>query len=99
MDLRLNGACESTWICLDLRWKHLLFRGRVAPFCTYICHAKHSVSLLEYMAGTTGLEPATSAVTGQRSNQLSYVPRCKLVHSGVCRKDACHNADNLLILS
>src|SRR5271156_3376995 len=27
------------------------------------------------MAGTTWLEPATSAVTGQRSDQLSYVPR------------------------
>jgi hypothetical protein len=28
----------------------------------------------EKMAGTTGLEPAASAVTGQRSNQLNYVP-------------------------
>ena len=26
------------------------------------------------MAGMTGLEPATSGVTGQRSNQLSYTP-------------------------
>src|ERR1700728_2760307 len=31
-------------------------------------------NLLERMAGTTGLEPAASAVTGQRSNQLNYVP-------------------------
>ncbi len=30
--------------------------------------------LLKNMAGTTGLEPAASAVTGQRSNQLNYVP-------------------------
>ena len=29
------------------------------------------------MAGTTGLEPAASAVTGQRSNQLNYVPTLK----------------------
>src|SRR6185437_2937208 len=28
----------------------------------------------EEMAGTTGLEPATSDVTGRRSNQLNYVP-------------------------
>ena len=26
------------------------------------------------MAGTTGLEPATSDVTGRRSDQLNYVP-------------------------
>ena len=34
------------------------------------------------MAGTTGLEPATSAVTGQRSNQLSYVPRIAVAAIG-----------------
>src|SRR5436190_23800222 len=28
----------------------------------------------EDLAGTTGLEPATSDVTGRRSNQLNYVP-------------------------
>jgi hypothetical protein len=29
---------------------------------------------MKEMAGATGLEPATSAVTGQHSNQLSYAP-------------------------
>jgi hypothetical protein len=33
---------------------------------------------LKGMAGTTGLEPAASAVTGQRSNQLNYVPTCQI---------------------
>jgi hypothetical protein len=36
---------------------------------------KKSAGLLKNeLAGTTGLEPAASAVTGQRSNQLNYVP-------------------------
>ena len=38
------------------------------------------------MAGTTGLEPAASAVTGQRSNQLNYVPT---LFSYLYRKPAC----------
>jgi len=36
------------------------------------------------MAGTTGLEPATSAVTGQRSNQLSYVPKIVFNNLVIC---------------
>ncbi len=32
------------------------------------------------MAGTTGLEPATSDVTGRRSNQLNYVPAIYAEH-------------------
>ena len=46
--------------------------------CTFLCTTpffpKVKLSPLERMAGTTGLEPAASAVTGQRSNQLNYVP-------------------------
>ncbi len=29
---------------------------------------------MRLLAGVTGLEPAASGVTGQRSNQLSYTP-------------------------
>ena len=37
------------------------------------------LNYLKELAGTTGLEPATSDVTGRRSNQLNYVPACCLV--------------------
>ena len=34
------------------------------------------------MAELTGLEPAASAVTGQRSNQLSYSSKCNVIFFG-----------------
>ncbi len=43
------------------------------PFCSYPGKPNFP-QMLERMAGTTRLELATSAVTGQRSNQLNYVP-------------------------
>src|SRR5690348_1552264 len=36
--------------------------------------AKGEADAVTQMAGVTGLEPATSGVTGRRSNQLSYTP-------------------------
>jgi len=33
------------------------------------------LELSEMLAGSTGLEPAASGVTGRRSNQLNYDPK------------------------
>ncbi|SRR5579885_1167976 len=46
------------------------FSATVAHGLTMYCGA----DLLKLLAGTTGLEPAASCVTGMRSNQLNYVP-------------------------
>ena len=46
----------------------------IGPDLIVTVDSQLTLRYLESMAGTTGLEPATSAVTGQRSNQLSYVP-------------------------
>jgi hypothetical protein len=42
------------------------------------------------MAGTTRLELATSAVTGRRSNQLSYVPKRKISLTEQQRREHMH---------
>ena len=48
---------------------------------------------LKGMAGTTGLEPATSDVTGRRSNQLNYVPANRKDFSTIlARETGAHNA-------
>ena len=55
-------------------WGHNRVRNAYRPQTAPDLLEVRFVSALKRMAGTTGLEPATSAVTGQRSNQLNYVP-------------------------
>jgi hypothetical protein len=50
------------------------------------------------MAGTTGLEPATSAVTGQRSDQLSYVPRLFFNNLDICHIESSVSQISLISL-
>ena len=69
-----RGMSRSCIALLLLTYCALATPNLSAPNWTMIKIA-HSWKCLKRMAGTTGLEPAASAVTGQRSNQLNYDPK------------------------
>jgi hypothetical protein len=69
--LFLRGIPEA--VIRKLAGLELLARERATDTSPSEC-LELSVEVIEKLAGTTGLEPATSDVTGRRSNQLNYVP-------------------------
>ena|ERR1700733_10153075 len=72
--LRISGSASGRQVDFLLAEK----KGAFAYLWEFACHYRSATKpliLSGLVAGTTGLEPATSAVTGQRSNQLSYVPK------------------------
>src|SRR4051812_22610603 len=72
---RAFGSC-STACLLGALPPEMQKPTRPAEKLLRSCRQEHLIRIEEEerMAGTTGLEPATSDVTGRRSNQLNYVP-------------------------
>ena len=60
------SSCEGTWNVMKSMQKRDWHGDRT--------QSSSARRLGGEMAGVAGLEPVTSAVTGQRSNQLSYTP-------------------------
>jgi hypothetical protein len=67
--MRSRAATRAHWA----RSKAGIYKENVAG----VTELRKSVQAIEKMARVTGLEPATSGVTGRRSNQLSYTPVTK----------------------
>ena len=76
------GGVDGMTLALLARymWKHIphVFRTlrlfETSKFLSNPCHVKTHLSVGSHMAGWTGFEPATYAVTVRYSNQLNYHP-------------------------
>ena len=62
-------------------------RTQFAPSFIKIPTPKHPISLLECVAGTTGLEPATSAVTAKRKVVTYRKQASRMASFGAVRND------------
>ena len=68
------------WQCDQRRSSHLYHSRGCKPCMPYVDGKRpRPLGGAHKMAGATGLEPATSDVTGRRSNQLNYAPNLWLV--------------------
>src|SRR5579885_1422725 len=97
--LTCSGGSGAIYANVQTPWPDTTWAGRMSA--TYILivavvedqdFRRSRAKRLKGMAGTTGLEPAASAVTGQRSNQLNYVPAVTsafLTDGGQCRARTC----------
>jgi hypothetical protein len=78
-DLNLHPLRDQILSLARLPFRHSRSRKKMTLFPTNRSPRFYQVLLQQSksgrkVAGVAGLEPVTSAVTGQRSNQLSYTP-------------------------
>jgi hypothetical protein len=62
-------------------WEKRAHKGAngTEPVSSFTSEERKAPSSSAFGTGATGLEPATSGVTGRRSNQLNYAPRRETV--------------------